>query len=337
MVIRWPGRTAQPEAVRQQFAHVIDIMPTILDAVGVPAPRIVDGIEQQPIDGISLRPTFTDPQAPDLHRTQFFAIWDNVGIYNDGWWAGTWPHSFPWVFPPYAPTQMEGRRWQLFDLKHDFSQSRDVALDHPEKLAELQKLFLEEATTAKALPIHRHEGRAGSPSNYTDVTAVRFVGPQARLPEEAGPSLIGRSFKLKARVTMPASGAEGVLFAIGGRFGGMSWYIQEGRPALHYNLAGVQRFDVTASRGISHGAHDLELEFSASPQRGGPALVTLRVDGNTVGSGAIASTLMFRYSLDETIDVGSDEGTPVTEAYPAPFRFTGTLEELIIEFAKQPE
>ncbi len=332
MVIEWPGHTTQPERIRSQFAHVTDLMPTILDAAGVALPNAIDGVEQQPLDGFSLRPTFTDPSAPELHRTQFFAIWDNLGLYHDGWWAGTWPHAFPWVFPPYAPTQIDGRQWQLFDLRHDFSQSRDVAASHPEKLAELQRLFWAEAERAHALPIHRHEGRAGMPSNFTGATRVSFTGPQARLPEEAAPSLIARSFVLNARVTIPDGGAHGVLMAIGGRFGGLSWYLHDGRPALHYNLAGVQRFEIQSGDALPAGEHELGAEIVASPQRGGPATITLRVDGHVVASGAIPRTLGFRYSLDETLDVGSDEGTPVTEDYASPARFSGELHELTIDF-----
>ena len=257
-----------------------------------------------------------------------------MGIYNDGWWAGTWPNALPWVFPPYAPTRIEGRQWQLFDLRHDFSQSRDLAAKYPDKLAELQALFWSEAARAKALPIHRHEGRTGMPSNYAGVNVVRFTGPQSRLPEEAAPSLIGRSFRLRARVDVSSPQTQGVLFAVGGRFGGLSWYLRDGRLTLHYNLAGVERFEITAQQAISPGTHELEAKLEAAPQRGGSASVTLMVDGTVVGSGDIRRTLPFRFSLDETMDVGSDEGTPVTDAYQAPYRFTGVLDELSIEFAE---
>jgi arylsulfatase A-like enzyme len=334
MVIDWPGHTGHPEVVRHQFAHVIDIMPTILDAAGVTTPGVVDGVEQQPIDGISLRPTFMNPDAPDLRRTQFFAIWDNMGMYHDGWWAGTWPNAWPWVFPPYAPTRIEGRQWQLFDLRHDFSQSRDLAAKYPDKLAQLQSLFWSEAARAKALPIHRHEGREGMPSNYSGVSTVRFAGPQSRLPEEAAPSLIGRSFRLSARVDVPSPDTEGVLLAVGGRFGGLSWHLRSGRLTLHYNLAGVERFEISAQEALSPGTHELAARFDASPQRGGSASVTLMADGTVLGSGNIRRTLPFRFSIDETMDIGSDEGTPVTEAYQTPYRFTGVLQELSIEFAE---
>ena len=336
MVIDWPGRTAQPEAVRNQLAHVIDIMPTILDAAGIEAPRIVDGVEQQPIDGRSLLPTLTNPRAPEARNTQFFNIWDNMGVYHDGWWAGSVPNVYPWDFSRViSQTKIEGRQWQLFDLREDFSQSTDLAAKFPARLSEMQALFWKEAGQAKALPIHRYEGRTGRPDNYAGLDTVRFVGPQARLPEEGAPSLIGRSFRLKAKVEVPPSGADGVLFAIGGRFGGLSWYIKDGRPALHYNLADVQRFDVASDHRLAAGAHELEMRLETAG-RGQPATVTLLADGAAIGSGTISRTLPFRYTLDETLDVGSDEGTPVTEAYAAPFNFTGVLQELSIEFAATP-
>ena len=333
MVIDWPGRTSNPESVRRQFAHVIDIAPTILDAAGVTPPRVVDGVEQQPFDGVSLRPTFGDPKAPDGRRTQFFNIWDNMGLYHDGWWAGSVPSVYPWDFGRIAtPTNVEGRQWQLFDLRSDFSQSSDVAAKFPKKLEQMQALFFDEAARSKGLPIHRYEGAAGRPSNYAGVETIRFAGAQSRLPEEAGPALIGRSFALKARVHVPASGAEGVLFAIGGRFGGLSWYLKDNRIAVHYNLADVQRFDVATDQTLAAGQHELELRLDTTG-RGKPADITLLADGAVIGKGTVPRTLPFRYSLDETLDVGSDEGTPVTEAYASPFAYSGVLEELSIVLA----
>jgi arylsulfatase A-like enzyme len=334
MVINWPGKTNQPEAVRHQFAHVIDIMPTILDATGISAPSVVDGVEQQPLEGVSLKPTFMNPKAPEIRETQFFVIWDNMGIYHDGWWAGTWPHAWPWELAVYPPTQIEGRKWQLFDLRHDFSQTQDLASQQPTKLAEMQALFWSEAAREKALPVHRHEGRAGMPSNYAGLTKVRFDGPQSRLPEEAAPSLVARSFRLEASVDLPSAGASGVLLAVGGRFGGMSWYLSDGRPTLYYNLAGVEHFQVASGRAIGPGQHVLEAIFDASPRRGGPASVTLRSDGEDLASGKIDRTLSFRFSLDETMDIGSDQGTPVTDDYQSPADFTGALEFLTIDFSK---
>lgn len=336
MVIDWPGRTSQPEAVRSQFAHVIDIMPTILDAARITLPRSVDGVEQQPLDGRSLLPTFSDPYAPEARGTQFFNIWDNMGLYHDGWWAGSVPSVYPWDFTRVlGQTIVDGRQWQLFDLRKDFSQSTDVAAKFPERLARMQQLYFDEAARANALPIHRYEGAAGRPSNYAGLDAVRFAGPQSRLPEEAAPSLIGRSFKLAAQVNVPAGGADGVLFAIGGRFGGLSWYVKDGRIAAHYNLADVKRFDVAAEQTLTPGEHLLELRFDTTG-RGKPAEITLLADGAVIGKGSVERTLPFRYSLDETLDVGSDEGTPVTEAYASPFTYAGSLHSLTISFAPVP-
>ena len=246
------------------------------------------------------------------------------------------PAVYPWDFTRVlTTTQVDGRQWQLFDLRQDFSQSTDVAAKFPARLAQMQQLYFDEAARANALPIHRYEGAVGRPSNYSGLDTIHFAGPQSRLPEEAAPALIGRSFRITAQVDVPARGAEGVLFAIGGRFGGLSWYVQDGRPMAHYNLADVKRFDVAAAQPLTPGEHLLELRFDTSG-RGQPADITLLADGAVIGNGTVERTLPFRYSLDETLDVGSDEGTPVTEAYASPFTYTGGLRSLTIALAPVP-
>lgn len=334
MVIDWPGKTREPAVVRNQLAHVIDIMPTILEATGVSLPATVDGVPQQRLDGRSLVPTFTDPRAPSPRDTQFFVIWDNLGLFHDGWWVGTVPQIYPWdLSRTMLAGSAEGRDWQLFDLRNDFSQSTNVAHQFPAKLAEMRARFFLEAERANALPIHRYEGAAGRPNPYAGIDTVSFRGPQVRLPEEAAPSLIGRSFALKARVQIPRDGAEGVLFAIGGRFGGLSWFVQQDRLFAHYNLANAQRFELAADRLLSEGKHELELRLTTTG-RGQPAKMMLLIDGAAAGETTLPRTLPFRYSLDETLDIGSDQGTPVTEGYAAPFSFNGVLEELTIDFPK---
>jgi arylsulfatase A-like enzyme len=333
MVIRWPGRTANPQVVRTQFAHVIDLAPTILDAAGVAWPATVDGVAQQPVDGVSLRSTFGNPRAPEVRHTQFFNIWDNMAIYDRGWVAASWPESYPWNVRTPSPTRIAGRRWQLFNVDEDFSQSTDLAAREPAKLAELQALFWQEAGRAKALPIHRYEGAAGRPSNYAGLSSFRFVGTTTRIAEDAAPRLIGRSFVLKADVTVPGRGADGVLLAVGGRFGGMSWHLRDGRPVLHYNFADIERYEIAASHRVAPGARRLEAAFELDPPGGeGGATVTLRVDGSEVARGRVLRTLPFRFSLDESFDVGADTGTPVTERYPSPNVFRGTLNTLSLEW-----
>lgn len=330
MVIDWPGKVREPQTVRSQLSHVIDIMPTILEATGVGLPARIDGVTQQEMDGRSLLPTLADPKARSARDTQFFVIWDNLGLFHDGWWLGTTPKIFPWdLSRTTLAGSAEQRQWQLFDLRSDFSQSTDVATRFPQKLAELRSRFFIEAERANALPIHRYEGAAGRPTPHAGLDTVSFRGPQSRLPEEAAPSLIGRSFTLRARVFVADERAEGVLFAIGGRFGGLSWFLRDGKPAAHYNLANVERHEIAADRVLTSGEHELELRFD-TVGRGRPATMTLMVDGNRAGTVAIPRTLPFRYSLDETLDVGSDEGTPVSERYVSPFAFSGELEELSI-------
>lgn len=335
MVIDWPGNTRQPEIVRNQLAHVIDIMPTILDVTGIKPPDSVEGVAQQSIDGRSLRPTFNDPYVRAGRDTQFFSIWDNLGLFHEGWWLGTVPKVFPWdLSRTLVPGSADNREWQLFDLRNDFSQSTDIAKKYPQKLAEMRARFFVEAERANALPIHRYEGSAGRPNAYSGLRSVSFRGAQNRLPEEAAPSLIGRSFTLQARVSLANDATNGVLFAIGGRFGGLSWFMKDGKMFAHYNLANVQRYELTTDRPVTAGRHDLELRLTTAG-RGQSARIAVSVDSVVVGELALPRTLPFRYSLDETLDIGSDQGTAVTDSYAAPFSFAGTIEELTIVFPSE--
>lgn len=334
MVIQWPGGTAQPGVVRTQFAHVIDLAPTILDAAGIAAPAVVDGVVQQPLDGVSLRPALEDPRAPELRQTQFFNIWDNMAIYDRGWVAASVPESLPWDVRTPRPTRLADRRWQLFHVAEDFSESIDLAQREPAKLAELQSLFWREAGRARALPIHRTEGSAGRPSNYTGQTSLRFAGTTTRIPEDSAPRLIGRSFVLGAEVEMPARGGDGVLLAVGGRFGGLSWFVRDGRPTLHYNLADVERYEIAATRRVVPGVHRLEARFALDDRTRDAATVTLLADGVEIGRGRVPRTLQFRFSLDESFDIGADTGTPVSEGYRSPNAFGGTLRELRIDLSQ---
>lgn len=333
MVIDWPGHVSHPEKVRHQFQHVIDIAPTILEAAQVTPPDMFEGVAQKPFDGISLRYTLDNADAAPRRRTQYFAMWDNMAIYHNGWMASTYPESLPWNVTTPRPTKIDGRVWELYDLNGDFSQSRNIAADHPDKLGEMQKLFWAKAALHNALPIHRGEGRDGRPSYLAGRTRFVYDQPISRIPEEVAPPLLNRSFTLRAEVEIGAeSGASGVLFAQGGRFGGMSWYLKEGRPVFAYNLAGVERYQVEGASPLSAGRHLLEAAFTydGGPPGSGGAM-TLRVNGKNVGSGRFARTLPQRMSLDEGFDVGSDTGTPVTEDYASPAPFAGRLVRLEVD------
>lgn len=222
LVIDWPGHISHPEKVRRQFQHVIDISPTILDAAHVTPPGTFQGVAQKPLDGISLRYVLENPEASSHRRTQYFAMWDNLAIYHDGWLASTYPESLPWNVTTPKPTKVDGRVWELYDLNTDFSQSRNLASDDPGKLAAMQDLFWATAAQNNALPIHRGEGRERRPSYLAGHTRFVYDQPMVRMPEEVAPPLLNRSFTLRAEVETSAAGANGVLFAQGGRFGGLS-------------------------------------------------------------------------------------------------------------------
>lgn len=334
MVIDWPGHVSHPEQVRGQFHHVVDIAPTVLDAAHVALPATFRGVAQKPLDGISLRYALEDAAAPPRRHTQYFAIWDNMAIYHDGWIAATYPESLPWNVTTPKLTKVDGRTWELYNIAEDFSESNDLAREQPARLAQMQQLFWATAARNNALPIHRMEGRAGRPSYLAGTTSLTYDQPMARLPEEVAPNLLNRSFTLRADVTIGAGGSTGTLFAQGGRFGGMSWFISDGRLVFAYNLAGVERYRVEGAAPQSSGIHRLEAAFAYDGGRpGSGGTMTLRADGKIIGSGRFARTLPQRMSLDESFDIGSDTGTPVTEDYASPFAFTGRLVRMVVDTA----
>lgn len=330
MVIAWPDHIKDIGQIRGQFHYITDITPTILEAANITPDEKVSGVVQQPFDGVSMSYSFTQPESPSRRRTQHFNVWDNLAIYHDGWVAGTYPESFPWNVTTPNPAKIKGRRWELYNLRADFSQSIDLAVKHPDKLHELQGLFWGEAARAQALPIHRYEGAQGRPSLIAGLSSFTLPAGIPALPEGAAPRLLNRSFDIAARVTIPAEGAQGVLIAQGGRFGGYSFYVKDGRLTFHYNVSGLERFVVDAPAAMPAGDHVLGARFDYEGGRGGGGMLTLSIDGKAVGSGRIARTLAQRVSLDETMDVGLDRWTPVTEDYTSPFPFKGTLRHVEI-------
>lgn len=330
-VISWPDHIKDVGGVRTQFHYVTDVAPTILEAAQVTPAEVIGGVKQQPFDGISMSYSFTQPNAPSKRRTQHFSIWDNLAIYHDGWVAATYPESLPWNVTTPNPAKIEGRQWELYDIRKDFSESTNLAVKYPGKLRELQDLFWTEAARAKALPIHRYEGAQGRPSHLAGLSSFTLPAGISALPEGAAPRLLNRSFDIAARVNIPEGGAQGVLIAQGGRFGGYSLYVKDGQPTFHYNVSGLERFSVTAPEALAVGDHVVVASFDYDGGRGGSGTLTLSVDGVPVASGRIDRTLAQRVSLDETLDIGLDRWTPVTEDYATPFSFTGTLIDVKID------
>ncbi len=339
LAVSWPKRIKARGELRTQFHHVIDVMPTVLEAAGLEQPTFVDGIQQEPVEGVSMVYAFDDAKAPSPHTTQYFEMFANRAIYDNGWVAATTPTTPPWVSVAEAVDPIDGYDWELYNLEQDFSQSQNLAASNPEKLRELQRLFYIEAVKYNVLPLDNSKVErldvTNRPSNIRGLKEFTYYDGMVRIPEGSAPDLKNKSFGISAVVEVPEGGAEGVLMTQGGRFAGLGLYFLEGRPVFHYNLAGVERYTVAGADKVGPGRHVVTLDFNyegGSVGKGGQA--TLTVDGKKVASEKLPRTIAFRMSLDETLDIGEDTGTPVSEDYRVPFDFTGKLEKVTINISK---
>ena len=343
LVISWPARIKDKGGIRPQFSHVIDIMPTILEAVGVTAPSSINGVPQKPIEGVSMAYTFDNAKAPSKHTTQYFELFGNRAIYHDGWVAATTPGVAPWD----TAAETQGRlpavldyQWELYDVSKDFSQADNLAAREPAKLKELQELFWKEAAKYNVLPIENSRIDRFDVTNRPSLTTGRDVFTYypgiVRTPEGAAPDLKNKSYQIKAEVDIPKAGAEGMLITHGGRFSGYGLYLLKGRPVFTYNLADVARYSIAGKDPLAPGKHTILFDFKydgGGLGKGGNG--TLLVDGKAVATGRVERTLAFRLSLDETLDCGEDTGTPVAESYKVPFKFTGKLNKVTISLAPE--
>jgi arylsulfatase A-like enzyme len=339
MVISWPDRIKDKGGIRTQFHHVIDIAPTILEAVGVQMPAMLNGVPQKPIEGVSMVYSFDDPKAPSNRRTQYFEMFANRAIYNDGWVAATTPPLPPWGSGKTIP--IDDYKWELYDITRDFSQANNLAAKEPQKLREMQELFWIEAARHNVLPLDNSKLERMNVDNRPSLTRGRalftYYPGMTRIPEGSAPSILNKSFKIAAELTIRAAGAEGVLVTQGGRFNGWGLYVLAGKPVFHYNTVGVFRYTVAAPDPLSPGNHTVVLDFTYDGGGlGKPGTAKLLVDGQQVAEGRIERTIPFRISADETLDIGEDTGTPVSEDYQVPFRFTGDLKKLAIQLTDAP-
>ncbi|MGW3472655.1 arylsulfatase [Saccharopolyspora sp. NPDC000995] len=333
MVVHWPRGIAERGGVRHQFHHVIDIVPTVLEAAGIPHPVEVDGVAQQPIEGTSMLYSFNAVEAPDRHRLQYFEMVGNRGIYRDGWMAVT-RHGTPWEM-----VQGDQRRsfdddvWELYDTTADWTQARDISAEHPGKLNELKQLFLIEASRHNVFPLddrmteRENPMEAGRLDLVGDRRSITFHGGAKRLTEETAPNVKNRSHGVTAQVETGDSSATGVIVAQGGRFGGWSVYFHEGRLCYAYNYFGLEVHAARARVPLAGGRHEIRMEFSyhgGGVGQGGD--VALHVDGEQVGEVLIPKTIPYYFAFDETFDIGVDRATPVTDDYPVGDNaFTGKL------------
>ncbi len=338
LIISWPARIKDKGGIRTQFSSVIDISPTILEAVGVQSPSMLNGVFQKPVEGFSLVYTFNNPKAKSVHRTQYFEMFANRAVYNDGWVAATTPPIPPWVVSGKLPP-VEDYKWELYNVDRDFSEANDLASQEPGKLRELQDLFWAEAGKYHVLPLDNSKAERFDVSIRPSLTRGRteftYYPGITRIPEGSAPDFKNKSFTITAEVEIPANGAEGVLMTQGGRFNGLGLYLLQGKPVFHYNLVGVERTTVAGNDRLEPGKHTVVVRFKYDgPGIGKGGAATLLVDGNSVAEGRIARTIPFRVSADETFDVGEDTGTPVSEDYQVPFKFTGTLNKVVIKLGE---
>ncbi|MGR8979260.1 MAG: arylsulfatase [Gammaproteobacteria bacterium] len=337
MVIHWPKGIKAKNEIRSQFHHVIDIVPTILEAAHLPEPKTVNGTKQTPIEGVSLAYTFDNAKAKDRHLTQYFEILGNRAIYHDGWLAGT-VHRAPWEFKPRHPLAEDV--WELYDVRQDFSLSNDLAKTNPEKLAEMQKLFMTEAPKYNVLPIDDRllerltASAVGRPDIMAGRTSLTLGEGMTGMMENVFLDVKNRSLSITAELDIPKGGANGVIIAQGGRFGGWCLYLKNGKPAYTYNFLGLDRYTVSASKALSPGKNTLVFDFAYDGGGlGQGGIGTLSANGNKLAEGRIDRTQSRIFSADETADVGVDEATPVVDGIGEgpQTRFTGKIEKVVIE------
>jgi arylsulfatase A-like enzyme len=319
-IVHWPNGIKAKGEIRSQFHHVIDIAPTILEAAGLPEPVSVNGVQQRPIEGVSMLYSFDDAKAAERRETQYFEMFGNRGIYHKGWTAVT-KHGTPWVLVGRKTVALDDDVWELYDTSKDWSQANDLAEQMPEKLHELQRLWLIEATRYNVLPIDdrvvekMNPDTAGRPVLVKGKTQLLFGG-MGRLSENCVLNIKNKSHSVTAEIEVPEAGAEGVIIAQGANIGGWSLYAKNGKLKYCYNVAGVNHYYVAAARALPAGEHQIRMEFAyAGGGLGKGGQVTLYVDGEKVGEGAIPMTQAMVFSADDGCDVGEDSGAPVSQDY----------------------
>jgi arylsulfatase len=337
MVVHWPKSIKAKGELRSQWHHVIDIVPTILEAAGLPEPKVVNGIPQIPIEGVSMVYTFNDAQAKDRHLTQYFEMFGNRAIYQDGWLAGT-VHRAAWESKPRAT--LENDTWELYDTRKDFSLANDVAGKNPEKLKEMQELFMKEAVKYNVLPIddrfleRMNAALVGRPDLMAGRTSLTVYEGMTGMSENVFINVKNRSHTITAEVQIPKSGAKGVILAQAGRFGGWSLYLKDNKPTYTYNFLGLQRFTIASQTPVPAGKATIRYEFAydgGGLGKGGVGKIF--VNEKKVAEGQIEHTQPMIFSADEGADVGEDGETPVVEDYGirAPYKFTGKINKVTID------
>ena len=333
LVVSWPKRIKDKGGVRPQFHHVIDVVPTILEAAAVPEPVEVNGVWQKPIEGVSMVYSFDDGKAKGHRGTQYFEMLGNRALYHDGWIAVCRHGRLPWVTA--GSFSFDNDKWELYNLQDDFSEANDLASKNPDKLRELQDLFWAETAKYNVLPLDdRFIERADPnlrPSLIEGRTQFTYFAGAYRIPESSSANIKNKSHVITASVDKPG---DGVLVAAGGVVGGYALFVKDGKPTYEYNWFGMSRYRVTSSEKLPAGRSTVRVEFKydgGGLGKGGT--VTMFVNDKKVGEGRVDMTIFGRFSADETFDTGLDTGSPVSNSYQSPFKFTGTLNKIEIDLA----
>ena len=350
MAVSWPGHIKDQGALREQFTHVIDVVPTILEVTGISAPKIVDGIKQAPIEGTSFAYTFDAKNAkePSRHQTQYFEMMGQWALYHEGWLLSTKVNRAPWeAFGAANPDPLNNQVLELYDLNKDFSQSQNIADKHPDKVQQMKKMFIEEGKRYQVFPLDASVAArivAPRPNITAGRTEFVYTRPMVGLPQGDSPFLLDSSYTITADLEVPQGGAEGMILTSGGRFAGYGFYLLKGKPVFLWNLIDLKRIRWEGLEALTPGKHTLEFDFKYDglgvgtlafnnlSGLGRPGTGTLKVDGKAVQTITMPHTLPMILQWDESFDVGSDTLTGVNDAdYQPPFPLTAKLNKLTIK------
>jgi arylsulfatase len=338
MIVSWPARIKDKGGLRSQFMHVIDIVPTLYEAIGITPPTELNGVPQKPIEGISFGYTFDDARAKGRHTTQYFELAANRGIYHDGWMASAIS------FPPWQPNRtgfdVDKQKWELYNIEQDFSQAVDLAAENPQKLRELQDLWWAEAARHNVLPLdwrgaeRLNSELMGRPSLAGDRKTFTYYPGQVALPNDAAPRILNKSWTLTADINVPDTGVEGMIVTQGGLEGGYGLYVRDRKPTFVYNFLSLERYTIAATTPLPKGKVQLKVDVAYSGRAGElgkAATVTMTVNGSKVAEGQLPKTIPIQISIGEGLDVGEDVGSAVDFTYKPPFRFTGKIEKVTFD------
>src|SRR5258707_11724426 len=351
MAISWPGHINDVGGIRRQFHHIIDVVPTILEATGIPQPETVNGIKQSPIEGVSMAYTWDKENAnsPTRHTTQYFEMLGNRAIYHDGWVACTTPVTTPWELssaPP--PDVITGYKWELYNVKEDPTQFDDLAARMPDKVKEMEALFESEAAKYNVLPLDNTtlaRWNTPRPSLTAGRTVFTYSGELTGVPDSAAPSILNRSYTITAEVEIPKDGAEGMIVTEGGRFGGYGLFlskgvagIRRGKPVFLYHLLNLKR-TIWAGPELGAGKHTIVFDCKSDGSRlGKSGTGVLSVDGKEVARNSMEHTTPITFPEDESFDIGQDTRTPlalIEYRYDVPFKFTARINKVTFNLGEE--